>query len=77
MRREGTLSITVTLSNEQGVEVSQAATRLVERLEAKQPGLMNFLKWQGLDNNVRIVSLLIQRASGTTLDIRSAPWMIS
>jgi hypothetical protein len=60
MRREETLSITVTLSNEQGVEVSQAAARLGERLEAKQPGLMNFLTWQGLGDNGRIVSLLIQ-----------------
>jgi hypothetical protein len=62
MRRKETLSLTVTLSNEQRIEVSQAAPRLVERLEAKQPGLMNFLEWQGLVNNARIISLLIQRA---------------
>ena len=62
MRREETLSITLTLSNEQRIEVSQASARLGERLEAKQPGLMNFLTWQGRDNNVRIVSLLLQRA---------------
>jgi hypothetical protein len=62
MRREETLSLTVTLSDEQRIEVSQASARLVERLGAKQPGLINFLKWQGLGNNARIVSLLIQRA---------------
>jgi hypothetical protein len=62
MRRKETLFLTVTLSNKQRIEVSQADARLVEHLEAKRPGQMNFLKWQGLGNNARIVSLLIQRA---------------
>jgi hypothetical protein len=62
MRREETLSLTVTLSDEQRIEVSQASARLVERLGTKQRGLINFLKWQGLGDNTRIVSLLTQRA---------------
>jgi hypothetical protein len=34
MRRKETLSLTVRLSNEQRIEVSQASARVVERLEA-------------------------------------------
>jgi hypothetical protein len=34
MRRKETLSLTVTLSNKRRIEVSQAAARLVERVEA-------------------------------------------
>lgn len=62
MRRKETFSLTVTLSNEQRIEVSQAAARLVERFKAKQTGQINFLKWHGPGNNARIVSLLTQRA---------------
>lgn len=40
----------------------QAAGRMVEALDAKQPGLKNLLKSKGLGDNAMVASLLIQQA---------------
>jgi len=76
IRREETLSLTVTLSDEQRIEVSQASARLVERLGAKQPGLINF--WNGRAWAITHASSACwsNEPSGIRLDFRSAAWMI-